>query len=61
MTVEEAKNAIEELKAQGLTEEGIAASLYEMYKTDKLDLDQFGALVKLVGYELSDESYETFA
>lgn len=55
MTVDEARNAIEELKAQGLTEEAIAASLYEMYKTDKLDIDQFGALVKLVGYDLSDE------
>ena len=55
MTVDEARNAIEELKAQGLSEEAIAASLYEMYKTDKLDIDQFGALVKLVGYDLSDE------
>lgn len=55
MTVDEAKNAIEELKAQGLTDEGIAASLYSMYQDDKIDLDQFGALVKLVGYELSEE------
>jgi len=55
MTIDEAKNAIEELKAQELTDEAIAASLYEMFKEDKIDLDQFDALVKLVGYELSDE------
>lgn len=55
MTVDEAKNAIQELKSQGLTDEGIAASLYQMFKEDKIDLDQFGALVKLVGYDLSEE------
>lgn len=55
MTVDEAKSAIQELKAQGLTDEGIAASLYQMFKEDKIDLDQFGALVKIVGYDLSDE------
>lgn len=55
MTVDEARDAIQELKAQGLTDEGIAASLYQMYKEDKLDLDQFGSLVKIVGYDLSDE------
>ena len=55
MTVDEARDAIQELKAQGLNDEGIAASLYQMYKEDKLDLDQFGSLVKIVGYDLSDE------
>lgn len=55
MSVEEARSAIEELKAQGISEEGIAASLYEMFKADKIDLDQFEALVKLVGYDLSEE------
>lgn len=55
MTIDEAKNAIEELKSQDLTDEAIAASLYEMFKEDKIDLEQFDALVKLVGYELSDE------
>jgi hypothetical protein len=55
MTVDEVKGAIQELKAQGLTEEAIAACLYGMYQEDKIDLDQFGALVKLVGYDLSDE------
>ena len=58
MTVDEAKSAIQELKAQGLTDEGIAASLYKMYTEDKLDLDQFGSLVKLVGFDLSDEFME---
>lgn len=55
MTVDEAKSAIQELKAQGLNDEGIAASLYQMYTEDKIDLEQFGSLVKLVGYDLSDE------
>lgn len=55
MTVDETKSAIQELKAQGLTDEGIAASLYQMYTEDKIDLEQFGSLVKLVGFDLSDE------
>ena len=54
MTVEEAKSAINDLKTRGMTDEQIFDSLYSMYKDDKLDLAQFEALAKLVGYSLND-------
>lgn len=55
MTVDEAKEAIEELKAQGANEEEIAGSFYLMFVDGKLDVNQFNALVNLLGYHLSDE------
>ena len=55
MTVDEAKEAIEELKAQGANEEEIAGSFYLMFVEGKLDVNQFNALVNLLGYHLSDE------
>ena len=59
MTVEEAKNAIEELKEKGMTDEQICDSLYKMYRDDIIDLEQFDALAKLVKYELKQEFIET--
>lgn len=55
MTVNEAKEAIAELKAQGNTEEEIAGSFYLMFCDGKLDVNQFDALVNLLGYHLTDE------
>jgi len=52
MTVEDAKEAINDLKTRGLTDEQICESLLSMYRDDKLDLDQLEALAKLVGYDL---------
>ena len=54
MTVEEVKEVINELKAKGMTDEEIAKSFYYMYKSNKIDLDQFEALVKLVGFEAQE-------
>lgn len=55
MTVEEAKKMIEELKAQGETEEDIVAGFYAMFCEGDIDVNELGDLVKLVGYELTDE------
>ena len=55
MTVNEAKEAIAELKAQGNTEEEIAGSFYLMFCDGKIDVNQFDALVNLLGYHLTDE------
>ena len=55
MTVNEAKEAIKELQAQGSSEEDIVASFYLMYSDGKIDVDQLEALCSLLGYTLSDE------
>ena len=55
MTVQEAKEMIEELKAQGSTEEELVAAFYGMFTEDKITIDELGDLVQLVGYELTDE------
>ena len=55
MTVKEAKEMIEELKAQGNSEEEIVAGFYMMFTEDKLTVDELQRLVELVGYELTEE------
>ena len=55
MTVEEAKKVIEELKAQGETEESIVAGFYKMFCDGDIDANELGDLVRLVGYELTEE------
>lgn len=55
MTVEEAKKMIEELKAQGEDEESIVAGFYKMFCDGDIDVNELGDLVKLVGYELTEE------
>lgn len=55
MTVNEAKEAIRELQAQGSSEEDIVASFYLMYSDGKINVDQLEALCGLLGYTLSDE------
>lgn len=55
MTIKEAKEAISEMKAQGSSEEEIAASFYLLFVEDKIDVNQLNALVNLLGYHLTDE------
>ena len=55
MTQEEAKKAIEELRTQGATDENIVAAMYMMFRDGNIDVNQLADLVKLVGYELTDE------
>lgn len=63
MTVQEAQQAIEEIKAQlkakGVTEEkmpdAIVKTFYAMFQNDELDVNEFGDLCQLVGYELTED------
>lgn len=55
MTVKEAQQVFDELKAQGNTEEDIVGMLYQMFIDDNIDINEFGALADLLGYELTDE------
>ena len=55
MTVEEAKKVIEELKAQGETEEDIVGIFFMMFQDDKLSLEEFEDLIGLMDYELTEE------
>ena len=55
MTLEEAKKAIEELKAQGETEESMLGTFYLMFQDDVISVDELGDLCQLIGYELTDE------
>lgn len=58
MTREETKQAIEELKAQGFSEDEMLLTFYTMFQNDKLNIEQLGSLVDLLGYELSPEFLE---
>lgn len=55
MTVDEAKKAIEQLKAEGNDENAILGAFYKMFQDDKLTMEQFEAMVNLMGYHLTDE------
>lgn len=55
MTLEEAKKAIEELKAQGETEESMLGTFYLMFQDDVITVEELGDLCQLIGYELTDE------
>lgn len=55
MTPEELQEAIAELKAQGASEEDIAASFYLMFSEGKVNLEQFQALLNAIDYELDEE------
>lgn len=55
MTYEEAKEAIEDLKAQGESEDDILKGLYGMYTDDKLSLSDLRTFIGIMGYEFTDE------
>lgn len=55
MTLEEAKAAIEELKAKGETEDDILKVLYAMYTDDKLSLSDLRTFIGIMGYEFTEE------
>lgn len=55
MTLEELNEAIEELRAQGESDEDIAAGFYLMFSEGKIDFPQFEALLEAIGYEVDDE------
>lgn len=55
MTYEEAKAAIEDLKAQGETEDDILKVLYLMFTKGEFDVETLRALIGTMGYEFTDE------
>ncbi len=55
MTLEEAKKAIDGFKEEGMEEEEILVTLHDMYRADKLTLDQFEEFIGLLGYEFTDD------
>lgn len=55
MTIDEAKKAFDEMRAQGADDNAMLGTLYRMFQDDKIDVEQLGALVNVLGYELTDE------
>lgn len=55
MTVDEMKQAISQLKADGHNDDEILGAFYKMFQNDKLDLEQFEGVVNLMGYHLTDD------
>lgn len=55
MSIEELTKAVDEMKAQGQSEEEIAGAYYLLFRDGKIDLEQLEALVNHLGFELSDE------
>lgn len=55
MTVDEMKQAISQLKADGHNDDEILGAFYKMFQDDKLDLEQFEGVVNLMGYHLTDD------
>lgn len=55
MTLEEAKAAIKDLKAQGETEDDILKVLYLMFTKGEFDVETLRALVGTMGYEFTEE------
>lgn len=55
MTIKDIEEVIETLRKQGNSDEDIAASFYMLFADKKLDINQFRALLAVLGYELSDE------
>jgi hypothetical protein len=55
MTVKEAKKAMDEMMAQGTTEDEMLGILYLMFQDDKLSFEELEALVEVLGYEITEE------
>lgn len=55
MTIEEAKQALEQLKNNGYSEEDIVKTLYLMYADGKMSLSDLRTLTELMGYEFTEE------
>lgn len=56
ITVQEAKKAMDELKAQrNVTDEDLLGMLYLMFQDDKITFDELEALVDSLGYQITEE------
>lgn len=55
MTGEEAKKTLDELKAQGYSDEELLGSFYLMFVDDKISVNDMEVLSNALGYSLTDE------
>lgn len=55
MTKEQILTAIDQLKAEGYSEEEIIGAFYKMFSDEKITLQEFEDLVNLIGYELTEK------
>lgn len=55
MTETEIQKSIEQLKAEGHSEEEILGGFYKMFQNDELTLDELDGIVNVMGYHLTDE------
>ena len=55
MTIDDAKQALEQLKNTGYSEEDIVKTLYLMYADGKMSLSDLRTLTELMGYEFTEE------
>lgn len=55
MTLEEAKEAIEQFRAEGDSDEDMLKSFYMMYANDDITLDDLRVLTELVGWHFTEE------
>ena len=55
ITIEEAKKAMDEMMAQGTSEEEMLGILYLMFQADKISLDELESLIGALGYEFTEE------
>lgn len=55
MTGEEAKKTLDELKAQGYSDDELLGSFYLMFVDGKIDVDEMENLSNALGYSLTDE------
>lgn len=55
MSIEELQKSIEEMKAQGQSEEEIAGAFYLLFRDGKINVEQLEALVNVLGFDLSEE------
>lgn len=55
MTINEAKQAIDKMKEQGISPKEIAGAFYLMFVDGKINVEQLDAFVNLLGFHLTDE------
>lgn len=58
MTIQEVVEAIETLKEQGNSDDDIARSFYLMYVDNKININQFKALLGVLGYSLPNDFWD---
>lgn len=58
MTIQEVIDAIATLKKQGNSDDDIAMSFYLMYVDEKININQFKALLGVLNYSLPDAFWD---